>query len=890
MRRNNSKKLQKGSAIVIMIVTIAVMMLISVSFLSSSSYTYKFTKALGDADSTFFAAESASRRWFSLTRETVENNQYYAINHELEYKKEAEYVESVLNEIRGESGWKEQIKVNGDNGRVYTCDFGRFEIYSAERKTGTLGSLIGKPVVRAEVGLLSVSNCTLAESPEVITTNNKRLLFQDVIEIPYFAPIKLTSAVLSIGDVVAQGVDYGTPSGVLAESIIIGDVNSFGSFPSMTLSPKQYFFGGIMAIRNAKLNIFGNAYTRGFVRVGAYIDAATGLLKVLDESEINVTKDILAQCIQTFSRKGKIYAYRNAYTLDDLEINGEESIVGINGSFFGLNDNKDATNHDETSCILNSSALHYTMETTSLSRVVINGDVVLAGSGYKIKQDGTGDFEIESAGLIFPEENDGFTSRLPCYKYEDEIIKFAGAEPSDRYINFLKNSMIRKFGYVNIIQGHNPIATGYGPSSSYTDIEDWKKEIDLLRSDPAVQYKNKWPVSEYFKQPKSALLKNEISGITGSTIVGANDGLYWDDDYTSDPALVTGVKGSVIKPRWLNLDYSLDGFTPSDLAVSYISPTGTGLNIHNPLDEEIYAELTTNVQADMETFWKSYWKDRGIHDWDEYWQFAKNNTLFSPTANISEYIDVMKSKEGLGYGWSAGYNSHLPNLKNLIESKLNTLATRSYPAMGFTAWNYDMRTTIKETIEKIEALQKKIGTFGDNIIIIEDDLTASATETPLNVGTLACGYDNSEPYLVVCKDPNVDVIVNGTFRGIILAKGRVRIQKNGKVLGSVIATGRFGNDKNKSTADGKLYMNTFSQLDLGGVNMMNNLNNGEYAGVILEANVGAGTMPTVDFYYGENTDNTTLYNNLSNAYSNWMGRDFLLKKFNDVGVPLYQIF
>jgi len=44
-----------------------------------------------------------------------------------------------------------------------------------------------------------------------------------------------------------------------------------------------------------------------------------------DKSRINIYRDAVAQCIQVFGNDNIISVFRNAYTFDDIEMNGERS-------------------------------------------------------------------------------------------------------------------------------------------------------------------------------------------------------------------------------------------------------------------------------------------------------------------------------------------------------------------------------------------------------------------------------------------------------------------------------------------------------------------------------------------------------------------------------------
>ncbi len=255
------------------------------------------------------------------------------------------------------------------------------------------------------------------------------------------------------------------------------------------------------------MTIDGNAYTNSFIRTGKYSnDPASG------GSRIDISKDAAALCVQVFGKGDKIVLHKDAYTFDDLEMDGEDSVIAVNGNYYGLNFG-DGTHHDNSSAVLNAAPVHWMYSDDSMrSRIVINGDVLINGGAYKIKPD-TGEtlFELENASMAWKRDSTGsYKSFIPCYK------DFTGT--TEGYKDFLVKNKANTGGFLNLFQLWTPYQA---------DVETWLSQIDTIRhnnTDPTI--------NDYFKFGLDSKIPPKITGYA-SYEMAANDTIYDMQDTVS---------------------------------------------------------------------------------------------------------------------------------------------------------------------------------------------------------------------------------------------------------------------------------------------------------------------------------------------------------------------
>jgi len=106
-------------------------------------------------------------------------------------------------------------------------------------------------------------------------------------------------------------------------------------------------------------------------------------------------------------------------------MNGERSIIAINGSAIGLSHYFESRNHDALSAIISSAPVHNLLSDDSLlSTIAVNGDVIIPGGTFQSDDDGIFTGLLEDASVFWYEDPNGI--RIPFYKMyqwtEDDIL------------------------------------------------------------------------------------------------------------------------------------------------------------------------------------------------------------------------------------------------------------------------------------------------------------------------------------------------------------------------------------------------------------------------------------------------------------------------------------
>jgi len=206
-------------------------------------------------------------------------------------------------------------------------------------------------------------------------------------EVWIYNPFILNGAVYTLGDLVVKG------SGI---STITDDVYVFGTGLDKPNRMDQYNMGGVCATGGAVLHINeGSVYTRNLLRVGTFDETGS------NKCAIVVDHDVVAQGIQAFGVNDDIVVIRDAYTFDDIEMNGANSYIAVNGNYFGLNLG-DGSFHDTSSAVVNTSP-RYAGETVNeftQSRIVINGYTFVNGSTFKM-DGGVAGHKLENVALAW---------------------------------------------------------------------------------------------------------------------------------------------------------------------------------------------------------------------------------------------------------------------------------------------------------------------------------------------------------------------------------------------------------------------------------------------------------------------------------------------------------
>lgn len=326
----------------------------------------------------YIAAESAIERTLSnldryLTKEE------FATDRNITYSNEAQFIDDIVQKL---NAGDPQIS-NSFNIPVYAGS-------SMNSADSTISfSWDGSTFTRTGNKLKFPLKITAAASMEngIFRSYGRKAVAVKEYEVWIYNPFILNGAVYTLGDLVVKG------SGI---STITDDVYVFGTGLDKPNRMDQYNMGGVCATGGAILHINkGSVYTRNLLRVGTFDETGP------EKCAVVVDHDVVAGGIQAFGRNDDIVVVRDAYTFDDIEMNGANSYIAVNGNYFGLNLG-DGSFHDTSSAVINTSPRYAgpAVNEFTQSRIVINGYTFVNGSTFRMDGGVTG-HKLESVALAW---------------------------------------------------------------------------------------------------------------------------------------------------------------------------------------------------------------------------------------------------------------------------------------------------------------------------------------------------------------------------------------------------------------------------------------------------------------------------------------------------------
>lgn len=499
----------KGVTLILVIVVLTVVTILANILIETAFQNYRMGKASGYTDYSYYAGESAIQKCCDILNAKCADPAL-ADTYSITYNGvDKDFAVAVVNALAGyigelsAGGSFNDFDVNDDTGNMADIaieleylDYSRDELSNP-----------GK--IEIEIGLAAQSSYVV----KPFLSGDKKVYAKKKFLVTVPSGFELRGPVYTIGDLMADHSNVD----------ILGDVHVYGTSPEYLKSPKQYYYGGIFAKSNSEMKIRGNAYSRSFIRTGLYSNPGG------DTSSVYVYKDAVAQCLQIFGEGQRIAVLRNAYTFDDLEVNGENSVLAVNGSFFGLSDGGGAGDfyHDSSSAIVNSATLHHFNSFESQkSRIVINGAVMVNGGTFRIDDDGNTHYQIEDASLAW------FTDPLnPSPVYKNAPVPLDGSYST--YVKWLKDydSELKAKGFGNLFQVYNPVGKWIpddpaeldGTNTAYGRLNAWLNKIDLTRLNGNSND------SSIYKEPKP----DKIEGFC-NYVLAANDKMFFMNKGNSD--------------------------------------------------------------------------------------------------------------------------------------------------------------------------------------------------------------------------------------------------------------------------------------------------------------------------------------------------------------------
>jgi len=490
----NYKKIagsNRGASLIIVIVVLMVVAILADILIEMALQNYKLGKASGYTDYSYYAADNAIQKCCDILYSKCADPSLADANHITYDGADEQFAKAMVNSALApyvaqlsSTGTFCNMDINADTSNMADVDINLQYLGCSRSSTTPPGK------IRIKIGM--TANSKYVVKPYLSGKKKVYATKEYLVTIPN--SFKLRGPVYTIGDLMANQA---------ANVDILGDVHVYGTSPEYLKQPEQYYYGGIYAKSDSQMRIRGNAYSRSFIRTGQYSG-------VMDNSSIYVYKDAIAQGLQIFGKGQRIAVMRNAYTFDDLEVNGEDSVLAINGSYFGLSDGADGSYHDNSSAIVNSATLHYlNSEASRKSRIVVNGAVMLNGGTFRIN-DITGDtlYQIEDASLAW------FTDPLcpsPVYKCADLLL-------SEPYVDWLKNnaSSSSAKGFGNLFQVYDSMPWNVDSISADSNFNTWFNKIDATRQ---ADYSN---FNSHYDHTKP----DKIEGFS-NYVLASNDDMYF---------------------------------------------------------------------------------------------------------------------------------------------------------------------------------------------------------------------------------------------------------------------------------------------------------------------------------------------------------------------------
>lgn len=585
-------------------------------------------------------------------------------------------------------------------------------------------------------------------------------------------------AIASLGDICAKDIRavvqldtgavnaaYNNPDPAISglERFVRANVYSFGTFPEKRNTPYQYYYGGIMAKSSASTKatsleiLDGSAFTQSFIRTGDYLAD--------DKSVIKVNDDVVAQGIQGFGNNDKIYVLGNAYTFDDLEMNGANSLIGINGSYIGLTAGGNTNDHDNSSAIVNSAAIHnlYSRDSKN-SRIVINGDVIVNGATFNIDpSDGSARFKMEGASMSSNKSIDLSTdSWLPAYK---EFMS-GGTYKDNDSVNNDKNYEIMISGGARTLSSVQ--SSQYGGFQNFIQVNDTATSFTNFLSQNTLDMTKKIP--DILSSYDSIHSNSPITGFA-QRFLAANGKMYFMK--TSD-STQTEHSTNIERLQHLKSIYKGGG----NYKIDYL--------IYNKSGE---------VSVDEADKVSRFWDDVQDFDWNQKYT-AENNILDSLGNKIDIFRNMLLDFDRIFAKRTLPYNDVTePDPGSKITAELIEDSSGK-----------DKFSRLKKCFEDTSAgdYVLKYGTDKNDVIDLDHDYNSLIANPPAD-GTPRDAND----YILACNlNPDREIQIDGNFRGLIFSVGKVVLKKGASVNGAIIAAGRGYTDASSkdyvsgSAADG----------------------------------------------------------------------------------------
>lgn len=432
----------KGSSMPIVMLIMLIVLMVGGAVAYAAVQIFTIVRNEEHNQMTYIAAESAIERTISNLDKYL-TNENFAVDRGIAFSSETQFINDIIDEL---NDGDPQI-ANSFNIPVYADS----SLNSADAAISF--SWDGLTYTRTGNKLKFPMQVTASASMEngKFRSYGRKAVGVKEYEVWIYEPFKLNAAVYTLGDLVVKGIGTST---------ITDDVYVFGTGLDKPNRMEQYYMGGVCVVDSAILHINqGSVYTRNLVRVGTFDETGSNKCAVV------VDHDVVADGIQAFGINDAIVVIRDAYTFDDIEMNGANSYIAINGNYFGLNFG-DQSFHDTSSAVINTSPRYAagTVNEFTQSRIVINGYTFVNGSTFKMEVDeGRAGHKLENVALAWE-------GNQPVYLAED-------CDNTPDYISVLTSSSHGERNGFSVLLGNVGWDNNKNLITDWTTWDDWISEI-----------------------------------------------------------------------------------------------------------------------------------------------------------------------------------------------------------------------------------------------------------------------------------------------------------------------------------------------------------------------------------------------------------------------------
>jgi hypothetical protein len=723
MKRNNAAALPS------VLVVSAILITLVMSLLNISAQQYKVTKSNRNMDYAYMGSSSIIEKAFDLVQGYAQKGiaTYTTVNYINDEQYAADVVENMIKPeiISGINNNTDQTKreINVDNTGLNNAEGEILEVTYIPGSAQPVSGSSNKLEIR--IGILAKA----AYKRGAYITDNSKVYGEEkfIIEKPTKGGFK-PAAVNGIGDLFVSKY---------MKSIIKGDVKIVGTSPQKARQMEQYYYGGIYTKNNADLTIDGNAYVRSFIRSGEYDQTGP------DNSSIKIKGNAVAQSIQIFGENDKLLVYKDAFTFDDLELNGLNSVIAINRHYFGLSNGvvtDDHGNpvkyelHDASSAVVNSAVVHHpdegSLDKAKKSKIVINGNVFINGGTYRVNPL-TGEvlFKniLDASGNTIYEGSPQIEDASTAWNNSDEMPTYKNFTFEPGVIGPVYHSFnIDRSNDWIVQQAKAGNAKGYGNLFQYWDTQD---DADV----------ENW----FNNQVKTAMEKG----------------------YSN----ITGVKSKIF------------GYCSYEMAAN-----GTMYFMNKDADQEDDSQVKRDkvdrkvLKSENDYKKAHYYTDNSIN-WPD-WVYEWNNAMDDSWDNYLNRTSAL-----------------LENLKDPFIAVTADFVSRRYDWANLNINNTINKINGVTKFEKIGDELANLNTGPYDCVITTSEISAMPVNSngycPIN-----SGLDLDKYYVIVNQDPTITLEIDGEMRGIVYTTGKVVLSPGAYLYGFVIAAGR-GIDNNRSAAD-----------------------------------------------------------------------------------------